>query len=51
VTSTADLLDEHPDALVCLLALGQYGGVTFRPEARLVSDDDDDGVVVLDTAD
>src|SRR4051794_38857763 len=25
--STADLLDEHPDALVCLLPLRQFGGV------------------------
>jgi len=27
VTSTADLLDEHPDALVCPLPLVQYGGL------------------------
>jgi regulator of ribonuclease activity A len=28
VTSTADLSDEHPDALVCGLQLTQFGGVT-----------------------
>ena len=28
VTSTADLSDEHPDALVCGLQLRQFGGVT-----------------------
>ncbi len=27
MTSTADLLDEHADADVCLLGLGQYGGL------------------------
>jgi len=27
VTSTADLLDEHPDALVCLLPFAQFGGL------------------------
>jgi regulator of ribonuclease activity A len=27
VVSTADLLDEHPDALVCALQLVQYGGI------------------------
>jgi regulator of ribonuclease activity A len=27
VTSTADLLDERPDALVCLLPLEQFGGL------------------------
>jgi regulator of ribonuclease activity A len=27
VTATADLLDEHPDAAVCTLALRQFGGV------------------------
>jgi regulator of ribonuclease activity A len=27
VTSTADLLDEHPDALVCLLPFAQLGGL------------------------
>jgi len=28
VVSTADLLDEHPDALVCAPGFVQYGGVT-----------------------
>jgi regulator of ribonuclease activity A len=28
VVATADVLDEHPDALVCGLPLLQYGGVT-----------------------
>ena len=27
MTSTADLLDEHPDALVCLLPFAQLGGL------------------------
>jgi len=27
VTATADLLDEHPDAAVCLLMFRQFGGV------------------------
>ena len=27
MTSTADLLDEHPDALVCLLPFAQFGGL------------------------
>jgi regulator of ribonuclease activity A len=27
VTTTADLLDEHPDAAVCTLAFRQFGGV------------------------
>jgi regulator of ribonuclease activity A len=27
VTSTADLLDEHPEAIVCLAPLRQFGGV------------------------
>jgi regulator of ribonuclease activity A len=27
VTATADLLDDHPDAAVCSLALRQFGGV------------------------
>jgi len=27
VTATADLLDKHPDAAVCALALRQFGGI------------------------
>jgi regulator of ribonuclease activity A len=27
VTATADLLDKHPDAAVCALALSQFGGI------------------------
>ena len=27
MTATADLLDKHPDAAVCALALSQFGGI------------------------
>jgi regulator of ribonuclease activity A len=37
MTSTADLLDEHPDAAVCELALRQFGGVAaFEGEIATV---------------
>jgi regulator of ribonuclease activity A len=37
VTSTADLLDEHPDAAVCTLAFRQFGGVaSFEGEIATV---------------
>jgi regulator of ribonuclease activity A len=37
VTSTADLLDEHPDAAVCTLLFRQFGGVaSFEGEIATV---------------
>jgi regulator of ribonuclease activity A len=37
VTSTADLLDEHPDAAVCTLVFRQFGGVaSFEGEIATV---------------
>jgi regulator of ribonuclease activity A len=37
VTSTADLLDEHPDAAVCTIAFRQFGGVaSFEGEIATV---------------
>ena len=37
MTSTADLLDEHPDAAVCTLAFRQFGGIAaFEGEIATV---------------
>jgi regulator of ribonuclease activity A len=46
VTSTADLLDERPDAGVCLLALGQYGGLpSFEGDVATVRCHEDNVLV------